>query len=518
MESIRPVRQLAPTRASSFPSVPRPALRLLWALAPLACFVAMAAWVGVDEIVARLANDDQSYYILVARNLFTRGPTYDGLYLTNGVHPLLALVLGAIFAAFSVPFAQLASVSVLACACFGCALLYVLLGMRPLEPSTRISLLGLLSSFAVYPVLYRGMEGALALLVMALFLRALEARRINGWTASALMIVLWAARLELFAFAPIAILIGGRALSLSRRDTLRWLAAWLVSVLAFGLFAGASYHWIGLALPVSGLIKQGTFRPLPYFIVLGAGCSLAAVAALVVPSLGRLSQRAWRTHTLLAWAGVFYLAHAWGQPDTERQTWYYFVVPGLIGCALIELELGTSLRRSVAASIVAVGLIATLWEGWFVIPLRAEWWSAVRKVTARAKSAAAPGERFMGPGWMALFVGPEFDPFSHDGLVGGVEQYHALRAARLVEFAYESGVRFLVVSSPGAASAPPQLSSPWELQLVSDGVVPSGRSLWSSLSRADDDCGLRRCSATVAVYRLSRGAAAGELAAGQVSP
>jgi hypothetical protein len=136
----------------------------------------------------------------------------------------------------------------------------------------------------------------------------------------------------------------------------------------------------------------------------------------------------------------------------------------------------------------------------------------VRSVAARAKGTATPGERFMGPGWMALFVGPEFDPFSHDGLVGGVEQYHALREARLLEFAYDSGVRFLVVSSPGPASAAPRLPPSWELRLVSDGVVPSGRSLWASLSRAADDCGLERCSARVSVFRLSRSSAGGNLA------
>ena len=45
-------------------------MRLLCALVPLLYLAALGAWVGLAELVARLANDDQSYYILVANNLF----------------------------------------------------------------------------------------------------------------------------------------------------------------------------------------------------------------------------------------------------------------------------------------------------------------------------------------------------------------------------------------------------------------------------------------------------------------
>jgi hypothetical protein len=477
---------------------------LAWALTPLACLAVVAAWVRLDSLVARLTNDDPSYYILVAHNLFVHGPTYDGLYLTNGVHPLFALVLGVLYQLGGVRFENLSAVSVLACVCFGCAFSYVLLEARPLRLSTRIGITSLMSSLAIYPILYRGMEGALALLMVALFLRAVAQRRVGFWIACALCIGLWAARLELLALPPIAIVLGGRALSFDRRDVARWFAPWLTSVLVLVTFFAVSYYWTGLALPVSGVIKQSSTALLPYFISIGVSCGFVAVLGLLLPSLSGLARRAWMTHSLLAWAAVFFLAHAWGQPDAERQTWYYFVCPALLAFAMMELELRDQAGRWVAGCLSASAMLALLWEGSFVIPLRADSWRATQAIVNRAKEVAVPGERFMGPGWMALLVGPEFEPFSQDGLVGGVEQYRALREGRLLEFAYESDVRFLVTSNTTPATAPPSLPPPWQLSLVSNGAVPSGRSLWALASRDDQTCGVGSCRAFVSVFRLSR--------------
>jgi hypothetical protein len=107
---------------------------------------------------------------------------------------------------------------------------------------------------------------------------------------------------------------------------------------------------------------------------------------------------------------------------------------------------------------------------------------------------------------MALLVGPEFEPFSQDGLVGGVGQYRALREGRLLEFAYASDVRFLVTSHTTPGAAPPSLPPPWRLSLVSSGGVPSGRSLWALASGDDQTCGLGSCRAFVSIFRLSRSA------------
>jgi hypothetical protein len=110
----------------------------------------------------------------------------------------------------------------------------------------------------------------------------------------------------------------------------------------------------------------------------------------------------------------------------------------------------------------------------------------------------------MGPGWMSLLVGPEFAPFSQDGLVGGAEQYRAIREGRALEFAYDNGVRYMFTWGPQPPSAaPPALPPPWQLDLVSSGAVPSGRSVWASLLGDTAGCGLGRCTSYVSVYRLS---------------
>ena len=212
------------------------------------------------------------------------------------------------------------------------------------------------------------------------------------------------------------------------------------------------------------------------------------------------------TRSVLAFSAVFYLSHAVGQADIQQQTWYYFPLPALLACALLELEpeLKPALRRVSAGLCLAFAILATSWEARFVIPLRAESWRGMAAVATRAKRAAAPGERFMGPGWMSLLVGPEFAPFSQDGLVGGAEQYRAIREGRALEFAYDSGVRFMFTWSPEPASvAAPALPPPWQLDLVSSGEVPSGRSVWASLLGDSAGCGLGRCNSYVSVYRLS---------------
>jgi hypothetical protein len=434
----------------------------------------------------------------VARNLFVRGPSYDGLYLTNGVHPLYAALLGAIYRLLPIGFGQLAAVSVITCVALGCGLLFVLLGARPTHVSIRVAIVATLSSVAVYPILYRGMEGALALLVLAVYLTLVARSPHRTWQYAALSLALWAARLELMALPPIVALCASRAGCLPVLERRRLLVGWGWALLAFCAYAAASQHWIGIALPVSGLIKQSSGVPLYNFIAVGVVCGAACLGLM-------RARKAWMTQSVLAFAAVFYLSHAWGQQDTERQTWYYFPIPALIAFGLLELgaELPAAVRRGAAAVAVALALVASVWEGGFVIPLRGDAWAAMRTVAEGAKKAAAPGERFMGPGWMSLLVGPEFEPFSQDGLVGGAAQYQAMREGRLLDFAYESGVRFLFISRPDGASPAPQLAGPWRIDVVSEGPVPSGGSLWAALAGPSSECGLGRCSTFLGVYRLS---------------
>jgi hypothetical protein len=489
-------------------------MRLLCALVPLLYLAVVGGWVGLAALVARLANDDQSYYILVARNLFDRGPTYDGASLTNGVHPLFTLLLGAVYHLLPIEFTELAAASVIVCVALGSGCVFVLLGIRPSSPATRVALVALMSSMAVYPILYRGMEGALALLVMVLYLSALARRDTRLGLVSLLSLSLWAARIELIVFAPIAIVMARRALPLEPGEQRRLWLGWLVSLLGFGAYALASYLYVGLALPVSGLIKQMSPVFLPIFCALGSAALVGslALAGRSRPARGHAApsrvrdrlRAAWMTRSLLAFSAVFYLSHAAGQADIQQQTWYYFPLPALLACALIEVELTPALRRASAALCLAFALVVTAWEARFVIPLRAEAWRGMAAVAARAKQAAAPGERFMGPGWMSLLVGPEFAPFSQDGLVGGVEQYRAIREGRALEFAYDNGVRFMFTwGSQPAPSATPALPPPWHLDLVSSGEVPNGRSVWASLLGDTAGCGLGRCNSYVSVYRLS---------------
>lgn len=469
--------------------------RFLAALMPVLFLMAFAALVGMQSLGARLVNDDQSYYLLVARNLFVHGPTYDGLYLTNGVHPLNALVLGLLFQT-GLRWSLLAPASVAVSVVFGSLFVFVLVGLRPPRLRTLMGLVALMSSLVVYPVLYRGMEGALALVIVAVYLRVVDQRAPGLPLLSALSCGLWAARLELIVLPLIVAVLAGRSPGLQRAKRRPLLVAWLASLSCFGLYCLANYKWIGLALPVSGLIKQQAAAFLPVFALMGGAFGVVSALPFFSSRAQTLASRAWMTHSSITFASVFFLFHAIGQPDTQGQTWYYFPLPLALAFALVELqdEMSSRFQLAVIAAIAATSVAGTIWELEFVIPLRVESRNAMRHIIDRAKAVAKPGERFMGPGSTALLVGPEFEPFSFDGLVGGVAEYRAITQGRLVDFAYQSGVRFVFSEEHLAGSR-------FRAELVSQGIVPSGRSVWRLL-RGVRECGAKPCSTTFGVYRV----------------
>ncbi len=64
----------------------------------------LIAWTGVETLVQKTLADDGYYYFVIARHVAQGlGPTVDGVTLTNGFHPLWALLIVPIFAAWPAP-------------------------------------------------------------------------------------------------------------------------------------------------------------------------------------------------------------------------------------------------------------------------------------------------------------------------------------------------------------------------------------------------------------------------------
>jgi hypothetical protein len=476
-------------------------------LLPLLLLLALGLSSGFANVAARLANDDQAYYIIVARNLFCHGPTYDGLYLTNGVHPLHAMLLGAVYWLFNVSWANLGIVAIATCVCCGVVAMLLLLRLRAVRTFEAYAIGLLLSSPLVFPVLYRGMEGALALLTVVIYFTTLSCRKPNLLFLTVASVALWAARLELVGLPPIvAALEWQRSRDSGKHGQNQPVAAWLMSLGVLAVYLLVNYLYIGSALPISAIIKQAYPKFQPYFAAIGGTCLLLGVASMASARLRAWANQAPMTHALIAFSALFYLSHVFGQILIQTQTWYYFLLPTVGAFALLELgvSLSTAVKRGILGFLVIISLVSLTWEARYIIPLRAEARAAMSRAVNEAKAVASPGDRFMGPGSTALLVGPEFQPFSHDGLVGGVEQLRARRTGRLMEFAYQNGVRFIFFSSfPRSASHGPHVGKHFRVDLVSQAILPSGGGFWANIGH---QAALRGggSASIFAIYRLSR--------------
>lgn len=150
-----------------------PAFWLVAAIATAARLVMV--WTGLPE--TSLISDDAYYYFTIARHVAQGlGPTFDGMAVTNGFHPLWLLILTPLYSLFPhdlwLPVRTALSLTVL----FDLISGRVIYGLLSRRAGTRAALAAAAAWFVLPPTALlglQGMEGALSTLLMLLLLRNL---------------------------------------------------------------------------------------------------------------------------------------------------------------------------------------------------------------------------------------------------------------------------------------------------------------------------------------------------------
>jgi hypothetical protein len=245
------------TRSTPSLSVVAAALALGWRL----------IWSQREDIF----SDDAYYYVVVARNLATKGtPTFDGVSLTNGVHPLLLLLETGVCALLHGSQSPRVLYSVLVGASLGILGLLILyaalLGARAAarrnDDAFPTALL-LTVSICLWPpflrIFYNGMESLLVLPLGVALIVLVHCERFAWAGVAAALLV--AARLDLLLFVvgPLAVWLGleagfaprGHRIAARRVAVLLAPAGGLTSIL---LLVNRSVF--GRAMPISGVLKS----------------------------------------------------------------------------------------------------------------------------------------------------------------------------------------------------------------------------------------------------------------------
>jgi hypothetical protein len=309
--SAGPMAAVPSTIAAEHPSNAESGLEWLagWLLALAACIAASRPfwprqWASHPWMT--WLRDDFFYYLAIARNLAQgHGSTFNGLVPTNGYHPLWLLLLAGVCRLSTAPrfiigfvavSCVLATVATYACAVAILRRCGVTGGLRPLLAAYLA-----LNSLDLF---FYGMEATLAvplaLLLMALMLRAHAERGAGWWFGAGLLVsALVLARLDGIIFAALT---GAGVLFLARPALpLRRFAGRSAAAFAAGLLPMLAYFLInrvlfGLWMPVSGMAKLLRRGHTPSIEVWSS--------VLIVPRFGRLN-------LAVVLAGVLLLPVVW---------------------------------------------------------------------------------------------------------------------------------------------------------------------------------------------------------------
>jgi hypothetical protein len=236
-----------------------------WGL--VACsVVALAGYGLIGPAATGRLYDDAFYYFQIARHVSDgKGPTFDGLHMTNGFHPLWLALLIPIFGAVAAPEDALVAVAVLQIALTAGALLVLFRTLAPRTGLVRAAAAAaiILATPGATIMLLGGMETSLFFLVIVLVWRcwlafedAPHADRLAlrlGVIAAVASLV----RLEAVILAPLLGLLAWRRCRVSCGTLVAIAGPAILTVATAALISRITF---GLWLPVSGLVKANLVR------------------------------------------------------------------------------------------------------------------------------------------------------------------------------------------------------------------------------------------------------------------
>jgi hypothetical protein len=206
--------------------------------------------------------DDSFYYYKIARNLaMGRFSTFDGIHVTNGYHPLWALLLTPIFAVLHDPILALRAAKMLELALLLLAALLIMAGGRKAGWSPIVAMAVPVALFGA-PVLYLGMETSIQALLFAALMcglvrRALGPDRLASFLIIAVCCLLPWARLETLSISIAAMAAASLFSIWTDRRHFRTIAAgWALLGLSLAAYFLYNQSVFESPIPVSGAIKN----------------------------------------------------------------------------------------------------------------------------------------------------------------------------------------------------------------------------------------------------------------------
>lgn len=265
------------------------------------------------QIVQHLFIDDGYYYFVIARNIAAgHGPTFDGFELTNGFHPLWAIVLSPLFLAMTDALDALRAIRVVEVFCMAVSVL--LLGNSLIKSGfPRWCALLLPIPFFEEVAWQGGTEGALYLLLLSALCAlgcGTSSPRQRGLILACGIALPWC-RLEAIAFciAYGSLLFWSALTQGERRFARQFLSASLGSLVA--LFA-LSWMTFDVAVPISGVVKQ--YQAAQYWKDAGSRDVLLNAAAILGDQ---------RVYAALFWGGgvllLMVMPYAWRRSPAGRR-------------------------------------------------------------------------------------------------------------------------------------------------------------------------------------------------------
>jgi hypothetical protein len=377
--------------------------------------------------------DDSLFYLVISDHIARGdGSTFNGLFPTNGYHPLWALIAAAL-ALFAPDKASLALCGAVTQALLTAATLWLLVkALRPYfgSPALVTFIAVMLLFFVPLGNLYWS-EGPLNMLFTAMVCRVMLAEAPVPYTRLGVILgLLFLSRLDSVFFIACVVAF----LWLRDRDWRIVLACAVCAALA-GIYLATNVLQYGHLLPISGAIKSAAYRGHYFAGRLGSygivglcgaiGLALSNLTGRSRPLRYRLAMLALASGTVLQCLYVAVL--------TEGDTaWIWYYVQGYLCTAVLAAELVTALQSRATAPratgpivfalalLLSGGIVAAQWSGWawhgrqmHNAGWRSNWLADVLRAAPESDSVLIAGDQ---PGLFAY--GTSHPVFALDGLTG----------------------------------------------------------------------------------------------------
>jgi hypothetical protein len=295
-------------------------------------------------------SDDGLFYLLIARNIASgHGSSFNGLFPTNGYHPLWECV-AALLAMVTPSKQALLIAGIFTQWLFSVVTLLILLrALRPwLQPASLVSFSALILIFFVpFGNLFWSEAPLSMLFIAATFYLLLSPKPVSNVVLGVVLGLAFLSRLDnIFLIACVFVALWWRD-----RDV-RLGFAWLICAAIAGSYVLLNEIYFGHAMPISGAIKSAVYRQHYFDGQLGPYGILSLIGGVGL-ALINFFQRTRPTNyriacLVLACSVILHAVYVWALTYGDT-VWVWYYVQGYLCVALLVAQSTDGLKLSAAA-------------------------------------------------------------------------------------------------------------------------------------------------------------------------